>query len=96
MVRNSIGLIRELRTKEVKSVCLFDCMNELFKSNIRGKLYRLIFKMNEETCIEVQTPVGMTEKVTIGETVGQGTIEGAVISAVNLHSGIRDFFLTVR
>ena len=71
---------------------LIDCMNEVYRNNVRGKLYRLIYKMNENTCIRVQTPVGISEEQSAGETVGQGTVEGAILSAVNLDNGVRDFF----
>ena len=59
---------------------------------MRGKLYRLIYNMNNDTRISVQTPVGVTEECKIGESVGQGTLEGAIISAVNLDNGVQDFF----
>ena len=64
----------------------------MYKCNIKGKVYRLMYKLNENTQIQVNTPVVMSEKEDVGESVGQGTVEGAVISAVNLDSGVRDFF----
>ena len=48
--------------------------------------------MNKDTRISVRTPLGDTEYRDTGEGWGQGTIEGAVCSAVNLDNGIRDFF----
>ena len=48
--------------------------------------------MNKDTRIRVRTPVGDTEERDIGEGWGQGTIEGALCSAVNLDNGVRDFF----
>ena len=71
---------------------LKDCMNELYKNEIRGKLYRLIYEMNKETHIRVQTPVGLTDECNTGEGLGQGTLEGAFVSAVNLDNGVSDFF----
>ena len=67
-------------------------MNELYKNEVRGKLYRLLFEMNKNTKISVQTPVGMTDEKDTGEGVGQGTLEGALVSAVNLDNGVNDFF----
>ena len=61
-------------------------------NEVRGKLYRLLFEMNENTKISVLTPVGMTEEKDTGEGVGQGTLEGALVSAVNLDNGVNDFF----
>ena len=54
---------------------LQDCLNELYKCNIKGKVYRLMYKLNENTQIQVNTPVGMSEKEDVGESVGQGTVE---------------------
>jgi hypothetical protein len=71
---------------------LVDCMNELYKCNIKGKLYRLLFQMNKNTKISVQTPVGITEESDTGEGVGQGTLEGGLVSAVSLDKGVNDFF----
>ena len=71
---------------------LTDCMNELYKSNVKGKLYRLLYAMNRNTRISVQTPVGVTEEHDTGEGVGQGTLEGAIVSAVNLDTGVNEFF----
>ena len=48
--------------------------------------------MNKNTKIGVQIPVGTSEECDSGETVGQGTLEGAVISEVTLDIGIQEFF----
>ena len=40
--------------------CLRDCMNEVYRNDVKGKLYHLI--MNKATRIVVQTPVGLTEE----------------------------------
>ena len=69
-----------------------DVMGELFKNKLHGKLYRLIYLMNKNTRISVQTPVGVSEERDTGEGLGQGTVEGAIASAVNLDNGVRDFF----
>ena len=69
-----------------------DALNELYRSNVQGKLYKLIHEMNKDTRITVRTPVGDSEAREIGEGLGQGTIEGALCSAVNLDKGVTDFF----
>ena len=71
---------------------LRDVMMEVHRNGIRGKLYRLLYNMNKNTRICVQTPVGCSEEADTGETVGQGTLEGAVISSVSLDKGVEDFF----
>ena len=75
------------------SESLVDVMNELYRNNVKGKLYRLLYTMNKNTKIRVQTAVGVSAEVETGETVGQGTLEGAMISSVSLDNGINDFFL---
>ena len=71
---------------------LVDVMNELYKNGVQGKIYRLLYEMNKRTRISVQTPVGKSDEREIGETVGQGTLEGALVSAASLDNGVRDFF----
>ena len=71
---------------------LRDCLNEVHKCRIKGKLYRLLYNLNKNTRISVLTPVGVSEECDTGETVGQGTLEGAVISAVSLDKGVEDYF----
>ena len=59
---------------------------------VKGKLYRLTYLLNKDTEISVKTAVGATEFVKVGENVGQGTNEGAVISAASLDGGISEAF----
>ena len=74
------------------SESLIDCLSELYKSQIKGKLYRLIFRLNENIKITVKTPVGDSDSEDTGKNVGQGTSDGAIISAVNLDNGVKDAF----
>ena len=67
-------------------------MGELYKKGVKGKLYRLTYELNKENVISVKTPVGQTDFKDVGECLGQGTNEGAVISTVNLDGGIEDNF----
>ena len=43
----------------------------------------MIYKMNENTVIEVETPFGKTEKTTVGEIVKQGTFLGPTLCCVS-------------
>ena len=74
------------------SESLIDVMNELYKSNVKGKVYRLIFKLNENIKVTVKTPVGDSESKDAGMLVGQGTIEGAFISSVSIDRGVGEQF----
>ena len=71
---------------------LRDCMNELYKLNVKGKLYRLIFNLNKSTEICVKTSVGKTNSADVGEGLGQGTNEGAIVSSVSLAGGLDEKF----
>ena len=79
-------------SKYFDSENLLDVLNELHRTGVQGKLYRLLYLMNRNVRIQVQTPVGYTEMLEMGETLGQGSVEGAVASAVNLANGVHDFF----
>ena len=71
---------------------LRDGMNTVYKAGISGKLYRLWFKLNQRTKIGIKTGSGTSEYKECGETIGQGSFGGALISAANLDDGINTFF----
>ena len=68
---------------------LHDCCSEVYANKVKGKVYRLLFLMNKSIRIRVKTPVGVTPPCDTGPGMGQGTSEGAIISAVNLDNGVR-------
>ena len=63
---------------------LRDAMCALYSAGVCGKVYRLWFKLNENTRIAVKTGVGLTDERETGETLGQGTVGGALASALNI------------
>ena len=65
---------------------------ELYQSEVRGKIYRLLYELNKNVTIKVQTPVGETESVDIGPTITQGSVDAAVISANNMSNGVEEAF----
>ena len=71
---------------------LRDCMDSLYSNGIRGKLYRLIYEMKKETRIKVRTAVGVSKEENTGEGVGQGTLDGAIISACSINYSVNEFF----
>ena len=73
---------------------LRDAMNALYSAGVQGKVYRLWYKLNQQTCIAVQTGVGVTETKNTGETLGQGTVGGALASALNIDEEINAHFET--
>ena len=71
---------------------LLDGMDAIYKSGVKGKLYRLLYLMNKDTIIKVKTGVGMSEEAETGENIGQGTGEGAIISAASIADGVDSVF----
>ena len=70
---------------------IFDVMGEAYRCGVKGKTYRLLYNMNKENKIKVKTPLGMTDEAETGANLGQGTIEGAVLSAAGLDKGVEDY-----
>ena len=79
-------------SKYFDSESVFDCCAEVYKSQIKGKLYRLLFNLNKRSKIRIKTSVGESRSAETDPIVTQGSIEAAVCSAVNLDSGIKEFF----
>ena len=61
---------------------------------VDDKLIRLLYKLNCDTKIQVKLHVGMTDIASAGETTGQGSVAAAIISALNLDSGVTKSFAT--
>ena len=70
--------------KYFDSEMLIDAMDNLYKSDIKGKLYRLIYQLNKNNLIQIKTPVGITHEFETGENVTQGSVGGGLISSINL------------
>ena len=71
---------------------LVDGMDAIYNSGVKGKLYRLLYLMNKDTIIKVKTGVGMTDEAETGENIGQGTGEGAILSAASIADGVEKAF----
>ena len=71
---------------------LYDCLGELYARDVKGKLYRLLYQMNKNIRIKVKTPVGVTDPKDTGTAVGQGTVDGAVLSSNNSDKGLEEAF----
>ena len=78
--------------KYFDSEVLVDAMDKLYKSGIKGKLYRLIYQLNKNNFIRIKTPVGVTEGFKTGENVTQGSVGGGLISSLNLDISVTTFF----
>ena len=71
---------------------LRDAMCALHSAGVQGKLYRLWYKLNKNTRIAVKTGVGLSDERDTGETLGQGTVGGALASALNIDEEINAYF----
>ena len=71
---------------------LVDGLDAVYNSGVKGKLYRLLYLMNKDTIIKVKTGVGISEEEETGENIGQGTGEGAIISAASIADGVDSVF----
>ena len=71
---------------------LRDAMDALYNRGTRGKLYRLLYELNQVTIVKVKTAVGDSEEEDTGEGLGQGTNEGALISASSIDYTVNQQF----
>ena len=73
---------------------LIDCMTVLNKeAKVSHKSYRIWYKLNEGTRISVTTSVGETDQATIWDSIGQGSVGAALVSALNIGVAIKETFL---
>ena len=71
---------------------LLDVLDELYKANVRGKVYKLVYELNKDNRITVRTAFGDSDKREIKESLSQGSIDGAILSSNNLSKGVDDYF----
>ena len=72
---------------------LQDGLDALYNYGVKGKLYRLLYNLNKDSKIKVKTAVGTSEAAETGENIGQGTNEGAIMSAASIDYSVNQFFL---
>ena len=73
---------------------LRDGLNSIFQYGVTGKLYRLLYHLNKDTRISVKNAIGCSDPIITGENIGQGTQEGAIISAANIDFTVNKYFKT--
>ena len=61
---------------------LKDCLVELWRAGMREREVYMLYEMNKESHIVIETPVGMTDSITVHEIVKQGTIFGPKLCSV--------------
>ena len=67
-------------------------MESLYKAEIPMKTYRMWFKLNSKTVMQVATPSGLTEEGEAGKLCGQGSGRAALASQRDIDLGIKDYF----
>ena len=67
-------------------------MNTLEKIGVNKNAVRMWFKLNQDTKICVNTGVGMTDTVSIGDCVSQGSARASLISQANIGLGLQKHF----
>ena len=63
-----------------------------YKRGVQGRIHTLLFELDKNTIISAKTPLGLTQEADTGEGFGQGTVEGAILSANNLDEGMEEYF----
>ena len=67
---------------------IVDCIEAMKDAKVNNKAIRIWYNMNKDTLIKVNTTVGISSDCYVGDCVAQGTISAALVSAINLDSGI--------
>jgi hypothetical protein len=71
---------------------MVDCMGELFAANVDPRAYRLYFLLNQATKIRARTGCGYTGWEEAGDSLGQGSVGAAKVSALNLRRKLERVF----
>ena len=66
---------------------VFDVFGEVYNNQVKGKVYRLLFEMNKNTRVKINTPVGVSQSADTGPTVTQGSVESGILSSVSIDNG---------
>ena len=73
-----MDLVKAFDTMVLKSVLL-----DLWKINIKGKAWRMIYILNKKSIVKIITGVGVSEESEIGESVKQGTVLATSLAALH-------------
>ena len=58
---------------------LKDCITELWKTNIPANEAYLVYLVNKQRKIQIETPMGMANKIEVDKIVRQGTVFGPIL-----------------
>ena len=66
---------------------IYDVFGEIYASQVKGKIYRLLFELNKNTKIKINTPVGLSQSAETGPIITQGGVESGILSSVSIDNG---------
>ena len=72
--------------KAYDKMILKNVMNDLWNADIRGKIWRNIFKINENTDIIIKTPYGNTTGTKVQQILKQGSVLASIMAALHTDS----------
>ena len=78
-------------SKAFDKMVLKNILRNLWNSNIRGKIWRIIYKANQHACLTVNTPFGMTSEFSCYEILKQGSVMASTLAAMHVDY-IQEFF----
>ena len=72
--------------KAFDKMILKNVMEDLWQSNVRGRIWRNIFVINQSTDIIIKTPYGETEKINVQQILKQGSVLASTLAALHTDS----------
>ena len=81
IVLEFLDLVKAFDTMELKTVML-----DLWRSDIRGKVWRNIYHINSKSTLAVKTAYGKTKEFEIGEGLKQGSVLATSLAALHTDS----------
>ena len=76
-----LDLIKAFDKMNLKSVLV-----DVWRCGIRGRVWRNMYNINKRANIAIRTPMGITDTVTIGESLKQGSVLASTLAALHTDS----------
>ena len=58
-------------------------MNDLWRMNIKGRIWRNIFIINQKSTVKIRSSVGITDKIEVGEILKQGSVLASCLASAH-------------
>ena len=78
-------------TKAFDKMVLKNIMRNLWNANVKGKIWRIILKMNEYAQVTINTPFGITQEFICNQILKQGSVLASPLAAMHVDS-VQEFF----